>query len=207
MSFDLGYDPAIINEPKLVKNMLKELDNAFDLVMISEMMDESLALLRQLMCWSTDDIVYLAKNARFDSRRKQLSTQERQLLEEFLALDMILYRHFAEQLARKIAAVPLPTFLAQSERLVARRLYFKQRCVTAEVNGGKLAGQQHEISTKIKGYQVSDGADWLCSRLVMAELGYTDLIREQQRQRLTIWRRVYDVLGLEQLDDNSPDGR
>ena len=196
MTFDLGYDPAIVAEPRLVEAMLRDLEQTFHLVMIMELMDESLVLLRRLMCWSTDDVTYLTKNARFESRRTRLSADQRAALEEFLALDVLLYRHFRGRLARQVAAVPLEAFLAQAEQLVARRLYWRQRCVADTVRGNTLTGKQHELTDKVQGYRLSDGGDWMCSRLGMAELGYTDLVRDAQRERLAIWHRVYPLLGL-----------
>ncbi|KAF0304514.1 Galactosylceramide sulfotransferase [Amphibalanus amphitrite] len=133
MAFDLGYDPAIAAEPRLVKAMLKDVENAFDLVMITELMDESLVLLRRLMCWSTDDVVSLPKNARFESRRTQLSAEQRAALEEFLSLDVTLYQHFRRRLADQIAAIPLEAFMAQAETLVSRRLFWRHRCVLGTI--------------------------------------------------------------------------
>ena len=176
--------------------MLRDLEQTFDLVMIMELMDESLVLLRRLMCWTTDDVTYLIKNARFESRRIRLSAEQRASLEEYLALDVTLYRHFLRRLARQIADVPLDTFLAQAESLVARRLFWRQRCVADTVIGSQLAGHQREITDKVQGYRLSDGRDWMCSRLGIAELGYTDLIRDAQRERLTVWHRVYRLLGV-----------
>ena len=42
----------------------RELDAQFDLVLILERFDESLVLLQDLMCWPTEDIVYLKQNER-----------------------------------------------------------------------------------------------------------------------------------------------
>ncbi|XP_037094319.1 galactosylceramide sulfotransferase-like isoform X2 [Pollicipes pollicipes] len=207
MAFDLGYDPAIVSEPRLVQAMLDDLDKAFDLVMIAEMMDESLVLLRQLMCWSTDDVIYLTKNARFDALRTPMSRADRAALEEFLELDMILYRHFRQRLAQQIAAVPIATFLARTEALVARCLHYKQRCVASEAKGSELQGQQHEITDRVKGYRLIDSSDWMCSRLGMAEIGYTDLLRDGQRQRMAIWRRVYGLLGMDVGAPQQPEER
>ena len=195
MTFDLGYDPAIVAEPRLVTAMLRDVEQTFDLVMIMELMDESLVLLRRLMCWATDDVAFLPKNARFESRRAELSERQRAALEELLEPDVTLYRHFRRRLAERVAAVPLEAFLAQAETLVARRLFWRRRCVVDTVRGNELDGDQHELSGKVQGYELGDRGDWMCSRLGMAELGYTELVREAQRQRLSVWRRVKELLG------------
>ena len=197
MAFDLGYDPAIGAEPRLVEEMLKDLEDNFDLVMIMELMDESLVMLRRLMCWSTDDVTYLTKNARFESRHTELTAEQRASLEEYLSLDVTLYRHFRQRLVEQVAAVPLETFLAQAEALVARRLFWRQHCVVDTVKGTELEGDQHEITDKVQGYQLSDKGEWMCSRLGIAELGYTDLVRDAQRERLAVWHRLYPLLGID----------
>ena len=47
----------------------RELDRQFDLVLILEYFDESLILLQNLMCWSTEDLVYLKQNERISKGR------------------------------------------------------------------------------------------------------------------------------------------
>lgn len=57
MMFDLGMNITDFTKPYFVKNYVQHLDNIFDLVMVSERMDESLVLLKHLLCWTTDDII------------------------------------------------------------------------------------------------------------------------------------------------------
>ena len=42
----------------------RELDSQFDLVLILERFDESLVVLQDLICWPTEDLVYLKQNER-----------------------------------------------------------------------------------------------------------------------------------------------
>lgn len=57
MLFDLGMDVTDFNNVEKVLNYIRKLDMIFDLVMVSEQMDESLILLKHLLCWRTDDVV------------------------------------------------------------------------------------------------------------------------------------------------------
>ena len=52
------------SQVKLSSFANRELDAQFDLVLILERFDESLVLLQDLMCWPTEDIVYLKQNER-----------------------------------------------------------------------------------------------------------------------------------------------
>ena len=52
------------HKKNFIASYYRELDAQFDLVMILERFDESLVLLQDLMCWPTEDIVYLKQNER-----------------------------------------------------------------------------------------------------------------------------------------------
>ena len=45
------------------------LDREFDLVMIMDYFDESVVLLKRLVCWELDDILYFKSNERQDKER------------------------------------------------------------------------------------------------------------------------------------------
>ncbi len=57
MMFDLGMNVSDFTKPYTVKEYINKLDSIFDLVMLSERMDESLVLLKHLLCWTTDDVI------------------------------------------------------------------------------------------------------------------------------------------------------
>lgn len=56
MFFDLGYSMHDFT-PAIVKAYIDQIESHFDLIMIEEMFDESMILLKDLLCWTMDDIV------------------------------------------------------------------------------------------------------------------------------------------------------
>jgi galactosylceramide sulfotransferase len=58
MLYNLGMAARDMESQKSVKKMIQKIDQEFDLVMIVEQLDESLILLKKLLCWETDDMVY-----------------------------------------------------------------------------------------------------------------------------------------------------
>ena len=58
------YIYQIITFNGFLMDSFRELDAQFDLVMILERFEESLILLQELMCWPTEDLVYLKHNER-----------------------------------------------------------------------------------------------------------------------------------------------
>ncbi|XP_006817268.1 galactosylceramide sulfotransferase-like [Saccoglossus kowalevskii] len=80
---------------------LMELDKEFDLVMITEYMDESLVLLKQMMCWTFDDVIYHSNKVSTRERQPMTRPMER-VLSEILVEDVTVYKHFNMTLWRKI---------------------------------------------------------------------------------------------------------
>ena len=58
MAFDLGFnntDPT----PEYTAAAIQKMDKRFDLVMITDRFEESIILMRDLLCMSEDDVIYL----------------------------------------------------------------------------------------------------------------------------------------------------
>ena len=66
MAFDLGMDPKLFESEMEVKKLIDFLERRFDLVMITEMMDESVILMKNLLCWSTREVVFFELNKASD---------------------------------------------------------------------------------------------------------------------------------------------
>ncbi|KAL1443073.1 hypothetical protein MTO96_030469 [Rhipicephalus appendiculatus] len=73
MCFDLGFDFAQAGNASAVEAFFEHVDAVFDLVMVVERLNESLVLLRDLLCWEMDDVVMFKINARTVSLGLSLS--------------------------------------------------------------------------------------------------------------------------------------
>ena len=58
MLYDLGLEEAFLGDKLRIRSKIGQLRRELDLVMIMEYFEESLVLLKDLMCWDTDDMVY-----------------------------------------------------------------------------------------------------------------------------------------------------
>lgn len=52
------------------------MDKIFDLVMITDRFEESIVLLRDLLCMSDEDVIYLALKVRRETQSTELTTDE-----------------------------------------------------------------------------------------------------------------------------------
>lgn len=103
MAFDMGLDN---NLHKVAPQTLRQLSHAFDLVLVSEYMHESLILLRDLMGWSLNDIVHLklnsAKSKKVRSQTVNSNTVAR--IRSWNSLDSQLYDFFNHSFWEKVQA-------------------------------------------------------------------------------------------------------
>ncbi|XP_077865126.1 galactose-3-O-sulfotransferase 2-like [Saccoglossus kowalevskii] len=127
----LGYYAAIKNNqphfnPTELDGKLQELDKELDLVMITEYMDESFILLKKLMCWTTDDVVYHSFKVA-SRRRLPLTKNMTKVLSYWLAADMYLYEHYNRTLWHKINTYD-GDFYGELRQFRDRQDYIGRKC-------------------------------------------------------------------------------
>lgn len=111
MTFDLGYPGIYTFSPPGIKQVIKEIDESFDFVMIMEYFNESLILLKYLLNWSNQDLVYVVMNQKSEQMQKLTPKEEqsvehqnkmKMLVRDWSTVDSVLYSHFNRTLFRKI---------------------------------------------------------------------------------------------------------
>ena len=65
------------------------MDQSFDLVMISERMDESMVLLADALCLPLEDVISLKKNARKREKISKLSDEDKDVVTRFQTPDQV----------------------------------------------------------------------------------------------------------------------
>ncbi|XP_054169274.1 galactose-3-O-sulfotransferase 4-like [Oppia nitens] len=104
MMFDLGMNVIDFTKPFTIKKYIDKLDTIFDLVMVSERMDQSLVLLKNLLCWSTDDIIAFKLNARQKTAKSGLTEMSKYRLRDMNWADHQLYKHFSQKFSLMVKA-------------------------------------------------------------------------------------------------------
>ncbi|XP_078701361.1 galactosylceramide sulfotransferase-like [Branchiostoma floridae x Branchiostoma belcheri] len=107
LAFDLGYPTEGADDMEQGRRYISELEADFTMVLLLEHLDESLVLLRRLMCWEVRDVLYdiEAKNNRgYPYKSYSPTAKELANLRRWKAVDYLLYDTFNASLWRKIAA-------------------------------------------------------------------------------------------------------
>ncbi|XP_053558184.1 galactosylceramide sulfotransferase [Bombina bombina] len=183
LTFDLGYDNKMdVGDPS-VQHMVKQLDNRFHLVMLLEYFDESLLLLRDLMCWEMDDVLYFKLNARKDSRGSRLSSEMYKLAQDWNALDTLLYRHFNATFWKRVEDYGLERMQQDLLELRRRNEELKRECIAgggpvdaSKIQESGLQPWQPIGKMSIQGYNlkknISPHHKQLCRNMLTPEIQY-----------------------------------
>ncbi|XP_064081725.1 galactose-3-O-sulfotransferase 4-like isoform X2 [Macrobrachium nipponense] len=178
MLFDFGYEDNISVTQLL--GAIDELDNLFDLVMITELMDESLILLRHLLCWSLNDVVVFTKNARRQEVKPTLDPKSVQTLRELNSADVLLYDHFLARHHRAVLEFGIKRMADEVAALRSLREEYYEDCGAREVKGRDSSLQFKEYSGLVSAYVTANNSDENCVMLSLPELPLIDTIRNHQ---------------------------
>ena len=102
MAWDWGIQPNLFDNDVILEQRLRSLDAQFQLVLVAERLEESLVLLRHLLCWPVETVTHLVINQRKRDKIVALTAAERQRLRKWLRVDYLLYDHYVQLLDDKV---------------------------------------------------------------------------------------------------------
>ncbi|KAG8188768.1 hypothetical protein JTE90_012239 [Oedothorax gibbosus] len=182
MLFDLGMDEKGFENASLVHDYVLFLDSVFDLVMVRERMDESLVLLKDLLCWDTDDVVVFQLNARNKRYKRKLSPDLLQRLEKFNSADILLYRHFVRRLNARIAEFGHERMAEAVEELRNRTRMWYDVCVQKQDFQSKIINSKRYFTNKmVMAYVKKNQLNATCDDLTTSEPIFTEKLVDRQR--------------------------
>ncbi|XP_066302780.1 galactosylceramide sulfotransferase-like [Branchiostoma lanceolatum] len=100
---DLGISERLWNNVTAIDEQIKTLDDDMTLVMITERLHESLVLLKRLMCWRLQDILYWPRQYPDYTLRLDNNPDSRAKHRKWSLADYMLYDHFNKTLQQKIS--------------------------------------------------------------------------------------------------------
>ncbi|XP_022079254.1 galactosylceramide sulfotransferase-like isoform X2 [Acanthaster planci] len=184
MLYDLGLDARFMDDTSSeVRDYIAMIERNFKVVLIAEYFEESLILLKDLLCWSLDDIVYFNQNARSQSSVRRVTANMRREILDWNAADVSMYNHFNRTLWEKIRRYGLDRMKGEVAQLRLRNELLKKRCI-----GGKLESHDPRMwyppGIKVDSFVLKPTArgERLCEQLIRPELTYIDILKAKQRR-------------------------
>ncbi|XP_065557910.1 galactosylceramide sulfotransferase-like isoform X2 [Artemia franciscana] len=119
-SWSLGLNKEYYENKTAVSQLISKMESNFDLVLITEYFDESIALLRTLLGGPIPHYLFQNENERLEETKYSLSKKDRTTLQNWLKTDMMVYKHFLKKFLSKVS--PEIQKLAQQLRKLNKQL-------------------------------------------------------------------------------------
>ncbi|GFY62066.1 galactosylceramide sulfotransferase [Trichonephila inaurata madagascariensis] len=182
MLFDLGMDDKAFSNSTSVMEYIYFLDSVFDLVMVRERMDESLVLLKELLCWDIDDVIIFHLNARNQRYKKKLSPDLYQRLVKFNSADMTLYKYFSHRLSERITEYGREKMSEAVEELKNRTRMWYDLCVQKQDFQNKVINSKRYFTNRmVMAYVKKKDVNTTCDDLTTQEPIFTEKLVYKQR--------------------------
>ncbi|XP_065671178.1 galactose-3-O-sulfotransferase 3 isoform X4 [Hydra vulgaris] len=177
-AFDMGFDPW--NETnEYINRILKTIENDFNLIMITEYMEESLILLKNELCWNIKDVAFFHHNARLtkDVNTNNLKKAKSRLM-NWNKIDVAIYNYFNQTFWRRIENSG-SNFKQDVEKLKRLNNLLKITC----------SSQQNSETTATKAILKSDfdivqNITELCFNLLIEEQNFTNYLKQAKDKKL-----------------------
>ncbi|KAG7168231.1 Galactosylceramide sulfotransferase-like 3 [Homarus americanus] len=181
ITWDMGLDDLDMRQESLLKEAINILDQTFHLVLVAERMDESLVLLRHLMCWTEEDVVAMARNVRKDRYRSYLSEHSVNTLEHFNAADVKLFDKHVEAFGRGRMEEEV-TSLREMRDKVWKECGLKETNSVSKRRAHKDMERYLVVQYKVHN-NGSTRQQKYCTDLVRSSIEYTQKLRWKQYSR------------------------
>ncbi|XP_053638147.2 galactosylceramide sulfotransferase-like [Cherax quadricarinatus] len=179
MFFDMGYSTVEDYEPGEMTQKLKRLQNAFDLVMVAERYDESLVLLKNIMCWSTEDVTYLRINHRVHQKKRNMSEETREGLQRLNQADVRLYEFFYQIFEQKVEGFGRDRMRREVEELREANERLARSCVVQKQTANVTEDMDWGSMVKHVAVRTDNSS---CVDLVRTEHSMLNDVRKRQQE-------------------------
>jgi galactosylceramide sulfotransferase len=176
MSFDLGFNHED-NSNEYISYVINEMEKDFKYVMITDRYEESMILLKNMLCLDYDDIVYLPLKVRTDNDRKILSPEASAKIKKWNRLDTAIYEYYSQKFEQL-------TVLYGKEKLAKEVKILQEKLKDVEARCVEDYDSQ-SLKPWIKRIKLRKPSGQKCQRMVWGEVKYADYLRQLQYGRMT----------------------
>jgi len=177
MSFDLGFDHESA-ELGYIQHVIREMEDTYKLVMITDRYEESMILLKDMLCLDYEDIIYLPLKVRTDTDRKRVSSETAAKVKRWNRLDTAIYEYFSKRFDE------LTVSYGQA-RMQEEVKIFREKLKDVEAQCVEDYDTQ-SLKPWVKRIKLRKRSGDECQRLVWGEVKYADHLRALQEETMTL---------------------
>ncbi|XP_030834103.1 galactosylceramide sulfotransferase-like [Strongylocentrotus purpuratus] len=172
--YDLGLDHKYDENFTVIKDKIQQLSTEIDLMMMNEYYDESMILLKRMMCWDFEDVLYIKLGVRSGSHRYPLTAGAVEKIKVWNAGDVMLYDYFNRTFWQKVRAYG-STFSHDLAHLRTMLRYVSDKCIHSDKKNLK--------DKRVEQFVLYPNTSKYCTDLIRDDVQYTKLIRNEMIER------------------------
>lgn len=168
---------------------LAEIDSEFELILILEDLDTSLALLVLKFCWEVRDVVHLKLNS-MTKEKHQLTSEDARRLQEFLWADNTMYVHYKMKLQQEIEHYGKDLVDGIKEEIIKESHQLSDECLDRTVVDNNSFMQRVAV-------RPSKSTNQTCYILTQQE----QMVQHLQIEQIIRWKKQYPAWRMTQTKD------
>ena len=189
ISVDFGFPVTNFEAAKrnvsLIQEFIKDIESKFTIILVSELFEESMVMLRRLLGWSTKDIISLHKNTASQHRKgdsgwagnNNVSESLMAKFKTWAPIDLAFYSHFNGLFQERLQAQP-PDFHQEVEEFKQLQLVIAPECDS--LMSGVRTEYKHPATKYSSGFTLTK-LD--CFRMTLNEGQLTNIVKHEQMKR------------------------
>lgn len=177
MFYDLGLKSKDFDNTTKIRESIEQLDGQFDLVMLMEYFDESVILMKRLLCWEVDDMVYFQLKQRMNNWKRNISKELEHKILHWSSADVQLYKHFNRTFWTILKNLG-SDFWEEVKLLRAKNKIMEDLCLYKENEGSSELFQTAETKQFKVRYNIPHIARQMCKRMTWDEIKYLKHLRD-----------------------------
>ena len=173
--WDLGLNYKKLGDQESVSRKIRKIEMEMDLVLITEMFNESIIMLKDRLCWNLEDMTYIRQNERSQKFKSNMTIRTRSILQQWLWADYQLYYYFLTKFKMTLDEIN-PSYLRnQLETLELLNKDLKEKCQAKVVDNESVKGKlNHMGNDMVIAYSVIEN----CTYYVISEPSFFNVIRK-----------------------------
>jgi len=188
MFFDLGMKSSDFDDSAKIQAAIQRLDNEFDLVLLTEYFEESMVMLKNLLCWTTEDMIHFNLNQRHQSERRNISSDLAKKIHQWNRADTALYEYFRDVFLRKLNEQD-EDFFRDVNDLKIHNEVMRDICLESVSEN-----DESYQDTGIKGFQarqnLTEPLKTTCEKMTWNEVRYLGYFRYKQKRLLATTKQT-----------------
>ncbi|XP_078663591.1 galactosylceramide sulfotransferase-like [Branchiostoma floridae x Branchiostoma belcheri] len=190
--YDLGYDSEQLTSSQTIQSAIDRIDQIFSVVMVADYFEESLILMKHVLCWSLDDVTFFKVNARSETSVRHVTAEMAGKIRRWNTADAMLFEHFNRTLWSKLSKLPF-NWRQEVQLLKERNQRLKDECLKSDdASNTEIKDEKFRVwepeGVSVRGFLLRDSAreNRTCVNMAKPPKPFTYELQDMERARFRL---------------------